>query len=139
MSRFLVYRPLDECPSERPGIWIECRTLFASSRASSGRNPGEIRRTVSGSLNTLQGRFAMTPEEKFLFDLHGYLIIKNVLTPDEVARLNALADEKFPPVPGKLDRRTRVSTWSPATTALIDHPKILPYLLTLIDSSFRLD
>jgi len=81
----------------------------------------------------------MTPEEKFLFDLHGYLVIRNVLTADEVAELNALADEKFPPTPGKPDRRTRVSTWAPATTALIDHPKILPYLLTLIDSSFRLD
>jgi hypothetical protein len=81
----------------------------------------------------------MTPEEKFLFDLHGYLVIKNVLTPAEVGELNALADEKFPPSPGKVDRRTRVSPWAPATRALIDHPKILPYLLTLIDSKFRLD
>lgn len=81
----------------------------------------------------------MTPEEKFLFDLHGYLVIKNVLTPEEVAALNALADEKFPPIPGRPDRRIRVSTWGLPTQALIDHPKILPYLLTLIDSKFRLD
>ncbi len=81
----------------------------------------------------------MTPEEKFLFDLQGYLVIKNVLTPEEVAELNALADEKFPRVPGKPDRRGRVSTWGPAARALIDHPKTLPYLLTLIDSKFRLD
>jgi ectoine hydroxylase-related dioxygenase (phytanoyl-CoA dioxygenase family) len=81
----------------------------------------------------------MTPEEKFLFDLHGYIVIKNVLAPDEVAALNALADEKFPPIPGKPDRRQRVSNWAPATTRLIDHPKIMPYLLTLIGSDFRLD
>ena len=31
----------------------------------------------------------MTPEEKFLFDLQGYLVIKNVLTPEEVAELAA--------------------------------------------------
>ncbi len=81
----------------------------------------------------------MSPEEKFLFDLHGYLVIKNVLTPGEVAELNALADEKFPPIPGKSDRRIRASFWGAATQRLIDHPRILPYLLTLIDSSFRLD
>jgi len=27
----------------------------------------------------------MTPEEKFIFDLDGYLLIKNVLSPAEVA------------------------------------------------------
>ena len=81
----------------------------------------------------------MTPEEKFLFDLHGYLVIKNVLTADEVSSLNTLADEKSPPIAGLRGRRTRVSNWGPATQALIDHPKVLPYLLTLIDSKFRLD
>ena len=35
----------------------------------------------------------MTPEEKFIFDLDGYLVVKNVLTPAEVDELNALADE----------------------------------------------
>ena len=43
----------------------------------------------------------MTPEEKFLVDLHGYLVIKNVLTPEEVAELNAIAEVQFPPVPGR--------------------------------------
>ena len=81
----------------------------------------------------------MTPEEKFLFDLNGYLVIKNVLNAGEVAELNALADERFPRIPGKMDRRTRVSTWGMPTQSLIDHSKILPYLLTLIDPQFRLD
>ena len=35
----------------------------------------------------------MTPEEKFSFDLDGYLVVKNVLTRAEVDALNALADE----------------------------------------------
>ncbi len=81
----------------------------------------------------------MTPEEKFLFDLQGYLVIKNVLTADEVAALNRLADEKMPHDPSQVDRRVRVSTWGPETQALIDHPRILPYLLTLIEAKFRLD
>ena len=82
----------------------------------------------------------MTPEEKFLFDLQGYLVIKNALTPGEVADLNAIADEKFPRVPGTSGQRTsRISHWGPPCQALIDHPRVLPYLIELIDSKFRLD
>ncbi len=82
----------------------------------------------------------MTPEEKFLFDLHGYLVIKNVLTPTEVAEMNAIADEKFPrPKEATGTRSGRVSRWGPPFQALIDHPKVLPYLVALIDAKFRLD
>lgn len=82
----------------------------------------------------------MTPEEKFLFDLQGYLVIKNVLTLEQVAELNAIADEKFPRTEEEARmQHGRVSRWGPAYQALIDHPKIVPYLLELIDSKFRLD
>lgn len=82
----------------------------------------------------------MTPEEKFLVDLHGYLVIKNVLTPDEVAELNALADEKFPYSEEKKGRQSsRMLHWGLPYRRLIDHPKIVPYLLELIDAKFRLD
>jgi hypothetical protein len=36
----------------------------------------------------------MTPEEKFLFDLEGYVILKQVLTADEIAALKAILDQK---------------------------------------------
>jgi hypothetical protein len=82
----------------------------------------------------------LTPEEKFLFDLEGYLVIKNVLTPEEVAELNRIADEKFPRLPGTSGQRTsRVTHWGPPLVRLIDHPRIVPYLVELIDSKFRLD
>jgi hypothetical protein len=83
----------------------------------------------------------MTPEEQFMFDLEGYLIIKQVLTPAELAALNALAEQKFPAAPDSpRDRRTSpVSTWGPACQALIDHPKIVPYLVELLGAKFRLD
>lgn len=82
----------------------------------------------------------MTDEEKFLVDLQGYLVIKNVLTADEVAELNAIADEKLPWKEGdRLDRRTRVSVWGKPYQNLMDHPRILPYLVELIDEKFRLD
>ena len=35
----------------------------------------------------------MNNEEKFVFDLQGYLIIKNVLNTDEVSELNKITDE----------------------------------------------
>jgi len=54
----------------------------------------------------------MTPEEKFMFDLEGYIVIKNVLTPAEVAELNALADQIFTAKKDQADRRTsQVSRW----------------------------
>ena len=34
----------------------------------------------------------MTGEEKFKVDLEGYLVIKNVLTDDEVAEMNEIID-----------------------------------------------
>ena len=42
----------------------------------------------------LNGEHAMNNEEKFVFDLQGYLIIKNVLNTDEVAELNKITDER---------------------------------------------
>ena len=38
----------------------------------------------------------MTPEEKFMFDLDGYLVIKDVLSREELDVLNAVADREFP-------------------------------------------
>ncbi|MDP6114868.1 MAG: phytanoyl-CoA dioxygenase family protein [Planctomycetota bacterium] len=84
----------------------------------------------------------MTSEEKFLVDLQGYLIIKNVLTPDEVSTLNEIMDERFP-VPDEYSggRRSvsRICQWGKPYQALIDHPKLLPYLLELMGPKFRLD
>ncbi|MCB0120691.1 MAG: phytanoyl-CoA dioxygenase family protein [Caldilineaceae bacterium] len=82
----------------------------------------------------------MTPEEKFMFDLEGYIVIKNVLTPEEVAALNALADQRFTEKREQADRRqSAVSQWGPEAQALIDHPKIVPYMLELLGPKFRID
>ena len=65
----------------------------------------------------------MTGEEKFQVDLEGYLIIKNVLTDDEVAEMNDIIDNG--------ERQGPPSLWGEPFKRLIDHPKILPYLLEL--------
>jgi hypothetical protein len=83
----------------------------------------------------------MTPEEKFMFDLDGYLIIRNVLTPDEVAEMNEIADRAFPREAGQtgIHRTSRVSLWGEPFKRLIDHPKVLPYLIELMGPYVRLD
>ena len=73
----------------------------------------------------------MTGEEKFQVDLEGYLIIKNVLTADEVAEMNDITDNT--------ERQGPPSLWGEPFKRLIDHPKILPYLLDLLGPNVRLD
>jgi len=82
----------------------------------------------------------MTPEEKFRFDLQGFLVVKNVLSADEVDALNKLADEVWPASEDDGNRRTsRVSMWGPETQALFDHPNALPYMIELLGPTFRVD
>ena len=73
----------------------------------------------------------MTGEEKFQVDLEGYLVIKNVLTEDEVAEMNEIIDNG--------NRQGPPSLWGEPFKRLIDHPKILPYLIELLGPHVRLD
>lgn len=83
----------------------------------------------------------MTREEKFIFDLDGYIVIKNALSPEEVANLNEIADREFgqPYDETHFKRMSRVSHWDPACVNLFDHPKVLPYLLELLGPKVRAD
>ena len=88
----------------------------------------------------------MTPEEKFVFDLQGYIVIKNVLTKEEIEKINKISDRIFPrdysnkdSNMGGLRRTANVSKWDPACQRLIDHPKVTPYLKELLGPTFRLD
>lgn len=73
----------------------------------------------------------MTGEEKFAVDLEGYLVIKNVLTEDDIAEMNTIID--------KGDLQGPPSLWGEPFKRLIDHPKILPYLIELLGPYVRLD
>ena len=83
----------------------------------------------------------MTPEEKFTFDLEGYLVLKEVLTTAEIDEINALADSVWPGEYDETDLRrvSKASQWGQATQALIDHPGILPYLVELLGPKVRID
>jgi len=94
----------------------------------------------------------MTPEERYLFDVQGFLLVEDVLTPDELAQLNALLDEyelwrtkgtgRFAEIwtndpefitVGPLHR------WDEPFRRLLDHPRILPYLVELLGPKLRYD
>jgi ectoine hydroxylase-related dioxygenase (phytanoyl-CoA dioxygenase family) len=83
----------------------------------------------------------MTPEEKFMFDIEGYIVIKNVLTPQEVAELNHLTDEVWPAENASdiIRRTSNISQWGLPFQNLMDHPKMLPYLIELLGPKVRID
>ena len=82
----------------------------------------------------------MTNEEKFIFDLDGYIVIKNVLSKDEVDELNAVADEAYASKDEETRRRLRrCSLWGKPFQNLLDNANILPYLVEMLGPKFRAD
>ena len=84
---------------------------------------------------------ALTDEDRFLFDLRGFLVVKNVLSEDECEELIALADRIWPrqPEDGPFRRHNGISLWHQAFVDLMDHERVLPYLVELVGSRLRVD
>lgn len=104
-----------------------------------------------------------TELETYLYDLRGYLVVENVLTPDQVARLNAILDESLNDLPETADRLSDQEPRSlydnyrfgmaggsypsgPGFLAfgnefceLIDHPKTMQVMRMQLGDCFRLD
>lgn len=95
----------------------------------------------------------MNEEEQYFFDLMGYLVVEDVLSADGVAELNALIDQydfwrdpvEYEVAVGPVSRiadEVRVGNtyqWHDAFRRLITHPRITPYLLTLVGPTMRFD
>ena len=100
----------------------------------------------------------MTEHEKFLFDLQGFLHVKNVLTSQEVKALNDAIDANITPsedydwsgpneygggMSGEYSVRsesgmiTWPKPWCQPFRDLIAHPKIIPYLNTMFGRGWR--
>ena len=47
----------------------------------------------------------MTDDEKYLFDLNGYIVIEGLLSPDDVAAANAAIDRRIDTM--RIDNRIR--------------------------------
>jgi ectoine hydroxylase-related dioxygenase (phytanoyl-CoA dioxygenase family) len=92
-------------------------------------------------------------EEQYFFDLMGYVVVEDVLGADEVAELNGLLDqydfwrpESDYEVPVGTVLRTpnkvhvgNTYQWHEAFRRLMDHPRIMPYLSTVIGPTVRFD
>lgn len=85
----------------------------------------------------------MNDIQKYLFDLQGYLVIDEVLTPAEVAELNQLVDAQNLPEPGSEFKQSTsfgdFLSWGSPFCQLLDHPKLMPVLQFILGDGFRLD
>lgn len=99
----------------------------------------------------------MNTREKFLYDLQGFLLVKDFLTPDEVKALNDAFDanwDKRIDDPNSHTGGQLVGThprghfsgmlawekpWSQPFRALLAHPKLIPYLNTMFGRGWKMD
>ncbi|MDA1075051.1 MAG: phytanoyl-CoA dioxygenase family protein [Proteobacteria bacterium] len=83
----------------------------------------------------------LTDEQKFLFDLEGYLVIPGVLSDAQCSALRDEADRVWPrqASDGTFRRFEDISLWGQSFVDLMDHPKVLPVLIELIGSRLRID
>ena len=103
----------------------------------------------------------MNEHEKYLFDLNGYLVVENVLTPGEVALCNEAIDhhanqihervgelslsggsESLKGITGRGDLGSMLSwekPWCEPFREMLAHPKIAPYLHGILGKGFRMD
>jgi len=99
----------------------------------------------------------MNEREQFLFDLQGFLLVKNFLSADEVQTLNAAFDANWDKAiddpnshaAGKLAGTGKRSSfhgmlnwekpWSQPFRDLLAHPKLIPYLNTFFGRGWKMD
>lgn len=101
----------------------------------------------------------MTDEEKFLFDVQGFLVVPGFLTAGEVGRLNEAVDANLERITDDanvnlggsqtlagtrkrqmLDDLLRLDQpWCQPFRELLAHPKLLPYLNTMLGPGWKMD
>ena len=84
----------------------------------------------------------MNETEKYLFDLRGYMVLQDVLSPEEVGELNNLIDGQNLPEPPLESGKANFNGflwWGRAICDLLDHPKIMSPLKFILGDGFRLD
>ncbi len=103
----------------------------------------------------------MNEDEKYLFDLNGYILIEKVLTPDEIALANQAIDRHLdqgtirsgerslsggsPTLKGEHGRGDLggmlhwEEPWCNPFREMLVHPRIVPYLNEILGPGFRMD
>eukprot|EP00587_Corethron_hystrix_P008648 CAMPEP_0113306048 /NCGR_PEP_ID=MMETSP0010_2-20120614/5451_1 /TAXON_ID=216773 ORGANISM="Corethron hystrix, Strain 308" /NCGR_SAMPLE_ID=MMETSP0010_2 /ASSEMBLY_ACC=CAM_ASM_000155 /LENGTH=319 /DNA_ID=CAMNT_0000160629 /DNA_START=469 /DNA_END=1428 /DNA_ORIENTATION=- /assembly_acc=CAM_ASM_000155 len=107
--------------------------------------------------------FEMSDDEKYLFDLNGYIVLRGVFSPEEVADANAVIDRHLEEANSRLDpalRNTKndspmrgdnakarmdlggILEWgedSKIFKKILAHDRLMPYLTTMLGKGFRMD
>lgn len=81
----------------------------------------------------------MTEEEKYAFDVCGYLVVENAIPANTLVQMNAWIDEQERKDPHWLQHSPSILHWGPPFLALLDNPRVLPYLIELLGPELRLD
>lgn len=90
----------------------------------------------------------MTDNQRYLFDLNGYLVLRNVLDKEQVARLvHALQShvdagqepETITTMPDNSQRLLNFLHWSQDIRDLLDHPAVTGVLEDLMSAGYRID
>ena len=83
----------------------------------------------------------MTDHQRYLFDLQGYVVIPDALSPDHVRELNALMDARIA-ADCDADMRTHrwvgMLDWGEPCRRLIDVDTVLPSIEALVGGQCRL-
>ncbi|MDA0989776.1 MAG: phytanoyl-CoA dioxygenase family protein [Verrucomicrobia bacterium] len=84
----------------------------------------------------------MTDHERYLFDLNGYITVRNALTPEQLTSLNALLDEQIVrsmPVEESTHRFGSPLNWGQPYMDVLDNPTIYPFVEAINGRHARLD
>lgn len=85
----------------------------------------------------------MNEQERYFFDLNGYLVVTGLLGTEALAAAHRAIDAQHLPVAPPEDGSPRFGgflDWEePLFRQLIDHPVLVPYLKDLVGEGFRLD
>jgi hypothetical protein len=84
----------------------------------------------------------MTDQERYLFDLQGYLAVPDALGAEQLAALNEIMDAQIAEgvaPDAHTHRFVGLLQWGRPYLDLIDNPRISPYLEALLGPGFRLD
>lgn len=85
----------------------------------------------------------LSAQQRYFFDLNGYLVVEGVLAPDDVEYMETIvgAQRLAPPGPGIDSQRfgDEFLRWDQAFRDLLDHDAVLPLLRDMLGDHLRLD
>jgi ectoine hydroxylase-related dioxygenase (phytanoyl-CoA dioxygenase family) len=87
------------------------------------------------------GATGLNEQERYLFDLQGFIVVENALSSEQLSAVQQSLDRAVSPLPPDKPnlRFDRLLTWGEPFQDLIDNPRINPYLTELLGHNFRLD